>query len=242
VVARIITVARRIAGRAVLWWMAAALVAALFTVRALADLDRLHARARAGGRPVTVVVAGRDLTYGAVVAAGDVATRLVPEDLVPPGAVREAATAEGRVVAVPLLGGAVVTDRHLAPADRSGLGGVLPADRRLVRVLVGASVRPQPGDVVDVVSVPLPTDPVFEEDAGAEAGAGRSFRATVVVHGAVVAAVDADDLSGEPAVTLLVGPDDALAVAGAAALGPVSVLLAPPEAVAPPGSSPRRKP
>jgi hypothetical protein len=118
---------------------------------------------------------------------------------------------------------------------------VLPADRRLVRVLVGASVRPQPGDVVDVVSVPLPSDPVFEE-AGEEAGAGRSIRAAVVVHGAVVAAVDADDLSGEPAVTLLVDPDDALAVAGAAALGPVSVILAPPEAVASPGSSPRRKP
>jgi Flp pilus assembly protein CpaB len=226
VVARIVAVGRRLARRAFLWWTAAALVAGLFTVRALGDLDRLHARARAGGRPVTVVVAARDLTYGDVVTAADLAPRLVPEDLATAGALREAAAAEGRVVAVPLLGGSVVTDRHLAPVERPGLGGVVPADRRLVRVLVGASVRPRPGDVVDVIVVPAPAG------LDGEVGAGRAARATVVVAGAVVAAVDADDLSGEPGVTLLVGPEDALAVAAAAARGTVSVMLAPPEAVA----------
>jgi hypothetical protein len=54
--------------------------------------------------------------------------------------------------------------------------------------------------------------------------------ATLVVEGAVVAAVDDDDLGGELAVTVLVTPEAALALAQADERGTLAVLLAPPEA------------
>jgi Flp pilus assembly protein CpaB len=213
-VARVMVLARRLARRSLLWWTAALVVGALFAVRALGDLDRLHARARAGGRPVEVVVAARDLGLGATVAPADLATRTVPEDLAGPGTIRDAGHAVGRVVAVPVLAGAVLSERHLAPAGRTGLAGVLPSDRRLVRVVAGTSARVRAGDVVDVI------------------GVSDTAPAAYVVEGVVVAAVDDDDVSGEPAVTLSVSPEDALHVADAAAHGTVTIVLAPPEAVA----------
>ncbi len=212
--ARLVVAVRRLARRSLLWWTAALVVGAVFAARAIGDLDRLHARARAGGRPVAVVVAARDLRHGAVVAADDLSTATVPEDLAGEATVRTADAAVGRVVAVPVLAGAVVTDRHLAAPDRTGLAGVLPPDRRLVRVLAGPSVRVAPGDVVDVI-------------AASEAGP-----ASYVAEGVEVAAVDTEDLSGDPAVTVAVSPEEALALAGAAARGPLTVVLAPPEAVA----------
>jgi hypothetical protein len=115
---------------------------------------------------------------------------------------------------VPVLAGAVLTDRHLAPADRTGLAGVLPVDRRLVRLVAGASVRVRAGDVVDVI------------------GVGEATPAAYVVQGAVVAAVDGDDPTGDPAVTLSVTPGDAQALADAGARGTLTVVLAPPESVA----------
>jgi Flp pilus assembly protein CpaB len=217
-VARLVALGRRLARRSVLWWTAAAVVGALFAVRALGDLQRLHERARAGGQPTVVVAAAHDLALGSTVAPADLATRTVPEDLARAGTLRDERAALGRVVAVPVLAGAVVTDRHLAPAGRTGLTGVLPADRRLVRVLAGASARARPGDVVDVIGT-------------AEAGP-----TAYVVEGVVVAAVDTDDVSGDPAVTLAVTRDEALALAEAAARGGVTIVLAPPEAVA---SAPR---
>ena len=213
-VARLVALVRRLARRSLLWWTAALVVGAVFAARAVGDLDRLHARARVGGRPVSVVVAARDLTYGVTVGPSDVATATVPEDLAGAATVRSLDDAVGRVVAVPVLAGAVVTDRHLATADRTGLTGVLPADRRLVRVLVGASVRAAAGDVVDVIA------------------AGEAQSATFVVRGVVVAAVDHDDLGGDPALTVSVTADEALALADAAAAGSLTVVLAPPEAVA----------
>jgi Flp pilus assembly protein CpaB len=213
-VVRLLAVARRLARRSVLWWTAALVVGAVFAARAIGDLDRLHARARAGGRPVTVVVAAHDLTYGAPVAADDLATRTVPEDLVGDDVLRRPADAIGRIVAVPVLAGSVVTERHLAPAERTGLAGVLPADRRLVRVLAEGSVRARPGNIVDVVAVTEAGPPSF------------------VVAGVLVASVDDDDLTGEPAVTVAVAPDEVLALADAAARGRLTIVLAPPEAVA----------
>jgi Flp pilus assembly protein CpaB len=213
-VVRVLALVRRLARRSVLWWTAALVVGAVFAARAVGDLDRLHDRARAGGRPVTVVVAAHDLTYGVVVAPGDLALETVPADLAGDGTVRTPGAAVGRVVAVPVLAGAVVTERHLAAPDRTGLADVLPADRRLMRVVAGASVRVRAGDLVDVIAV-------------AEAAS-----AAFVVQGVEVAAVDTDDPTGDPAVTLSVTPDDALALADAGARGVLTVVLAPPEAVA----------
>jgi pilus assembly protein CpaB len=212
-VVRLVAVVRRLARRSMLWWTAALVVGAVFAARAVGDLDRLHARARAGGRPVTVVVAAHDLPLGATLAPDDLARVTVPEDLVGDGTVRTPDAAVGRVVAVPVLAGAVVSDRHLAPVDRSGLAGVLAPDRRLVRVPAGASVRARAGDVVDVISV------------------GEAQPAAYVVEGVVVVAVDEDDLTGDPALTLAVTPDAALALADAAGRGALTVVLAPPEAV-----------
>jgi Flp pilus assembly protein CpaB len=212
-VVRLVALARRLARRSVLWWTAALVVGAVFAARALGDLDRLHARARAGGRPVTVVVAAHDLPLGATLAPDDLARATVPEDLVGDATLQTADAAVGRVVAVPVLGGAVVTDRHLAPAARSGLAGVLPPDRRLVRVVAEASVRARAGDVVDVIAV------------------GEAQPAAYVVSGVVVAAVDGDDITGDPSLTLSVTPDEALALADAAARGALTIVLAPPEAV-----------
>jgi Flp pilus assembly protein CpaB len=207
--------------RTVLVWVAA-LAVGLVTARVVAgDLAALHRRARALGAPVGVVVASDDLPIGSTVTAGDVTTVSRHESQIPKVALTEVADVLGRTVVVPVLRGATVLPGHLADPERDGTGGVLAPGTRAVRVPLGESLRPEPGDVVDVLGT-------LE---GSMVSSGET--SAVVASGATVLEVDASDedaaLGSGLGATVLVTVDDAERVAYALAYGVVTVALAPPE-------------
>jgi Flp pilus assembly protein CpaB len=125
-------------------------------------------------------------------------------------------------VRVPLLRGATVTARHLVATRRDGLGGVIPAGTRAVRVVVEHGLRPAVGDLVDVLAT-------FDPET-----LGDGQDPTVVVAPAVtVLAVDTGGEAGDTvAVTVLVSPRQATRLAFSAAAGTIGLALAPPEAAA----------
>jgi Flp pilus assembly protein CpaB len=174
------------------------------------DLASLHRRAARLGPATAVVVVARDLALGATVKAGDLELRRLHEP--PPGSVHRVAGAAGRVVAVPVLAGSPLLQRHLAPPGRPGLAAVVPPGMRAVRVRVEPEWRLPAGSVVDVLSGGDP--------AGLLPG-GEPAR--MVAQGAIV-------LGGETrGVTLLVTVEGARRLASAASDGPLTLALAPPE-------------
>ena len=190
--------------------LAAALLA-LGTARAVAgDLAALHRRATRLGPATTVVVASHDLALGVTLKPGDLEVRHLHEP--PRGAVEALPTAAGRVVAVPVLAGSPVLQRHLAPPGRTGPAAVVPPGMRAVRVRVEPEWHLPAGSVVDVL-------------AGGDPGAlppGNEPGRTVA-QGAIVLGGAANE------VTLMVTVEGARRLASAAALGPLTLALAPPE-------------
>jgi Flp pilus assembly protein CpaB len=204
---------------------AAATVVALATAAYVADiLVSLRHQDEAFGRIRTVVVAARDLPLGHRVQTRDLAARRVRGPAGEPGAFTRDGAAAGRVVAVPLLRGAVVTARHLAGARRDGRDGVVPVGRRAMRVAVDGAVRPRPGDPVDLYAT-------FDPQA-----VGTDVEPTLTVaRGVPVVAVDVDEaVAGERGATVgatvLVSPEEARRLAFATAAGTLALAIAPPEA------------
>ncbi len=196
---------------------------ALTTARIVGgDLATLHRRAATLGPQRTMVVAARDLAVGATVNAADVGTEKRYARDVPRDALRDPRAAIGRVVAVPVLAHAAVFGRHLTPADRSGLDGVVPDGERAVHVTPADGFRPPRGAIVDVLAAFDPTAVVVD---------GARGSAVIVASAARVLAVDgderADDIAG---VTLLVSESEARVLAFAAANGDLTLAIAPPEA------------
>lgn len=207
--------------RALLLWAAAAIVA-VATAAYVADvLVSLRHQDQAFGRVHAVVVASRDLPLGRRVRRSDLAERRVRGDTGLAGAVTRPAAAVGRVVAVPVLRDAVVTDRHLAAHRRDGRDGTVPAGLRSMRVIIEGGVQPRPGDPVDIYAT---FDPQIV--------AGDVEPTLTVARAVPVLAVDRDDAT-TIGVTVLVTPDEAKRLAFATAAGTLAIAIAPPEAAAP---------
>jgi pilus assembly protein CpaB len=124
---------------------AAALLAGLALVLAVAP-------ARDAGAPV--VVAARDLGSGTTLAGADVAVAVWPVPLVPPGALRAAGEADGRVLAGAARAGEPITDVRLAGPDAAtrllGRGDAAAVPVRLADPDVAALLAP--GSRVDLVA------------------------------------------------------------------------------------------
>ena len=121
----------------------AAVLVALLTVRLVAgDLSALHRGTRVFGATRTVVLARADLELGRRVGSGDLRVVSLPAAAIPPGALAQRDDAIGRTVAVPVLAGAAVADRALAPRRRDGRGGIVAPGRRAVRVTTVDGLRP----------------------------------------------------------------------------------------------------
>jgi Flp pilus assembly protein CpaB len=213
--------------RGVVLWAAAAILA-VATAAYVADiLVSLRHQDQAFGTVHAVVVATRDLPLGRRLSARDLTDRRVRGESGEPGAIGAPSAAIGRVVAVPLLRGAVVTSRHLAAHRRDGRDGTVPAGRRAMRVVIEGGVRPRPGDPVDLYAT-------FDPQT-----VGADVEPTLTVaHGVPVTAVDSDDGSisseqGAIGVTVLVTPDEAKRLAFATAAGTLALAIAPPEAATP---------
>lgn len=211
--------------RAFIAWALAG-IAAIVTLRVVyADMQTLHRRAQSLGADVPVLLATRDVPVGAVLARGDLRVVSRPASTVAPDALRNEGDAVGRVVGSAVLHGDAVRGAHLAPAERRGIDGIIPAGRRAVHVVLGDGFRPPLGSVVDVLAA---------FDAGTDTPA--SGEAVLAARGALVIAVDTTDAadgSGPGAasgVTLLVAEREAASVASAALAGRVALALGPPEA------------
>lgn len=210
----------------------AAVLVALLTARLVAaDLSALHRGARVFGATRAVVVARADLDLGSRVSRGDVRVVSLPAAAVPPGALAQRDDAVGRVVAVPVLAGAAVAERALAPRRRDGLGGIVPLGRRAVRVTGADGLRPDPGSVVDIIAT------LDSRDVG-----GTIEPSVVVARAARVLAVDPSPSSRDPVssgsgsgsdgrvgVVVLVTVEEASRLADATARGALMLALDPPE-------------
>ncbi len=214
--------------RALVTW-ATALLVALATARFVAvDLAALHRSARALGSPRGVVVAAHDLPLGGVVTTTDLRMVRSAAEEFASGTLDDERDALGRVVTVPVLAGAPVLERALAPDDRTGLDALVPDGSRAVRVADDARLGPAPGAVVDVM---VTIDPSLVAAAGGGDPTVVVARAALVLQGA------ADRLthpgtSASPydsGITILVTEEEAKRLAFATAHGVVTLALAPPE-------------
>jgi Flp pilus assembly protein CpaB len=205
--------------RTALAWAAAAVVALVTATTVLGILTSLRHQDEAFGTLHPIAVARRDLAVGRRVTAGDLTHRSIRGEAPERDALTEA-QAIGRVVRVPVLRGATLTARHLVAGARDGLGGVVPAGRRAMRLVVEHGLRPETGDVVDVLAT---FDPATLGDSGDPT--------VVIAPGVPVVGVDtAGDAGDTVAVTVLVTPHQSTRLAFATAAGTVSLALAPPEA------------
>ncbi|TQM05972.1 SAF domain-containing protein [Pseudonocardia kunmingensis] len=117
---------------------------------------------------VPVVVAASDVPAGSTLRAGDLAVRQWPAELVPAGALREPAAADGHVLVGAARAGEPLTDTRLAgPAAVFGAPpGAAAVPVRLADEGVGALLVP--GSSVDVVTVGARSDePVVLASAAA---------------------------------------------------------------------------
>lgn len=206
----------RTSPRALVFWMAAAVVAIATGVLVASDLAALHRHARDLGPEVNAVVASHDLTVGSTIVRADLRQRTVHRSQLPASALTNRNAALGRVVTVPVIEGGFVGERNLASRQRDGLDGALPTGSRAMRVVVSGAVRPRRGAAVDVLAT-------FDDN---------SATATVIAAGVLVLDVaDARTTEGNSAtgVTLLVSPDQARDLAYAATHGVITIALVPPE-------------
>ena len=209
--------------RALALWGFALVVAVVTATVVAGDLASLHRRAAGLGAQHAVVVATHDLSIGTTVTADTIATRSVYRSQRPPDVIESRADAIGRVVSVPVLRGAFVGQRNLAPRHRTGLDGVVPAGMRAMRVVTTDSLRPRAGASVDVLA------------SYASSGSGGADDNTVLVADGVLVlgtdsrAASGGGRSGANGVTLLVDPEQARALADAQANGVLTLALVPPE-------------
>lgn len=196
-------------------WIAAGLVAITTAVVVATDLAELHRRARTLGPERSVVIATRDLALGTTLEPDDLTTRKVHESQLPDHVATDVDALTGSVVVVPILEGGFLSDRQLAPGDRSGVTAVVPVGSRAIRVVPVSSPEVAPGDIVDVLAT-------FD----------GAVPADVVARLALVVRVDEDsdgEFGARPGVTLLVESHEASPVADAVALGALTLALAAPE-------------
>lgn len=203
-------------------WFAAVLAAAAvaFALDALAPEPPASAR---------VVVASGDLAPGAHLESADLRLVAWPTALVPPGALTSLEAAAGRTLASAVGEGEALTAlRFVGPALATTLrtDGRIAAPVRLADAQAATLLRP--GDRLDLVAASAGgADPI-------DGTAGGSY-ARVVAAGAVVITVPSVDrgrsvIAGSPSsggalVVVAVTRTEALMLAEAAVLGPISALL-----------------
>lgn len=155
---------------------------------------------------VAVLSAAHDLAAGAVLGPDDLVTAELPRELVPAGALVDAAAVTGQLVAGPVRAGEPLTDVRLLGAGLLPPGSDVAVPVRLAEPATGALVRA--GDTVDVLS------------AAAE---GASVVATRLV---VLSVLDLGDAAGEGALVVVAASrSTAERLAAAAVTGRLSVVV-----------------
>jgi pilus assembly protein CpaB len=191
-----------------------------------------------GGSPRELVVAALDLSRGEVLTTEDIATRTLPANFAPPGAVADPAAIVGRTLAADVVAGEALTPARLVGTVAGPVAALVPVDRRAYLMPSGlppGSVRP--GDRVDVL---------------ATFGGGRSHVETVAeglevayalkARGATTPTTSATGSSGGDTLVLLVDPDTAERLAYANAFAKLTVTVEPPSEAGPGSAAPPSTP
>jgi pilus assembly protein CpaB len=113
--------------------------------------DRVEALHPAVGPPVTTVTAAMDLARGTALSDEMLHASTVPEEFVPPGAVGDAASVVGRVLAGDVDAGEILTRSRLAGSEIGPVAALVPDGLRAV--VVPSGVPPgtlRAGDRVEV--------------------------------------------------------------------------------------------
>ena len=212
-VARPVAVRLRIA-----LWRCRFLVAALCL--GVAASATVHALRPPDAPTVAVAVAARTVEAGVALTASDVRVARYPVATVPDGALSDAASAVGASTAVPLTDGSPLVPGVLASDDVRGPPGTVVATVRFADPAVAGLLAP--GMHVDVLA------------ATAEGGPGSVVaRLALVLPVARRTAEAGGLLGGGPAgddsvpVLVAVSPDEAPALAGAAASALLSAVVVP---------------
>lgn len=212
--------ATRIAARLAGWPRRALAVLLLLAAVALALRPEPPSSAVAPAPPgVPVVVAGRDLPAGAVLARADLRTTDLPTAAVPAGVARDPAGLLGRTVAGPVRRGEVLTDaRVVGPGLTAGLGpGTLAAvPVRLADSQSAALVRA--GDRIDVLGAPVEAD----------AATGSRDAVDVATGVRVLAVLRSNEDSDGVVIVVAADPAVARRLAGAASRHRLTVAVRPP--------------
>lgn len=157
-----------------------------------------------GVRSVAVLVAASDIRQGTLLRAEDVAWKAVPEQRVPPAAIRQAPNAEKSLLGAVTrrdfaAGEALVPSGLVKPGDRGFLAAVLSPGMRAIAIAVNASTSTagliQPGDYVDVI---LAQNVTGDTDS-------RHMVSETILQNVRVIAVDQRFAEGKPTVASNVG-------------------------------------
>ncbi len=135
-------------------YLAASLLTAIATALLLrAYVSSVSAAGAAAGPSVSVVMAAADIARGEPIQASLLRVRRIPHAYAPPGAVRQASQAAGRVALAGLSEGEVVTETRLARVRAGPVASLVPAGFRAFAVptsLPRGAV--DAGDHVDVLA------------------------------------------------------------------------------------------
>jgi pilus assembly protein CpaB len=204
----------------------AVLLGALAFVLVRGYQERVEAAHPAVGPPVDVVTAATDLTRGTALSDEMLHTSSVPEDLVPPGAIRDAAPVVGRVLTADIEAGEILTRSRLAGITVGPVAALVPDGLRAVVVPSGAPAGTiRAGDRVEVY---------------ATYGGGRPHTELVATGIQVVRVLAGGAANGSavggtstgdpgPVLVLLVDADAAARLAYARAFGQLQVAILGPE-------------
>ncbi len=163
-------------------WLVAAIAALIGVLLAAGYLDRREDELLHIAEPQAVVVARAALAPGAMIDADDLASARLPRRFVPPGAITDADDAVGRIAAVAMPKGTVLTAAMArTPGAAGALAAAIPAGARAVALPVegaaGLLRLIHPGDRVDLMAT-------FDLDAG---GAERRTTMTILENVPVLA-------------------------------------------------------
>lgn len=160
------------------------------------SISRAQSTARIFGATTTVAVARHELAPGTELADGDLEMRSLPIAMIPADPASEPL---GRVAKAAIMPGEVILEARLAPDGVHGPVALLGRDRVAIAIpLDGPTPKLQPGDVVDLLGSDSPG---------------------ILVRGAEV--IETTD----EAVTMALGREQSVLVAGALMRGPVLIAL-----------------
>lgn len=166
---------------------------------------------------VSVVVAARQLAGGQQLAAGDLATRQLPQTAVPDDAISNPSAVVGRTLVAPLSRGSALTSLSVIGAHPTVSSGDVIAPVRISDAAVIGLLRV--GDRVDIVAA----DP--ESGGGAHVVAEQVRVVTIPRSSDSSSSLDPDSSDPQTLVLVEVTTHEATALADAAAGSQLSLLL-----------------